>query len=213
MNPFSEKARTEEAEADATEGTVRFHADDVHLVRTVLERIPGAQRQFEQRLDCVQRMLRARNAQLGNPLTSQELPDLVQDTLAVIWRKLDEFQGRASLETWVYRICTFELMNAIRSKRRRIRHSVHDEDGSMDWVPARAEELPMHLRFEKLYQSMERIPLREEQILRLKHYEDRTFEDIGRELGMTPSGVKHHYYRAIRHLREFMTGDTGEGLA
>ncbi len=45
--------------------------------------------------------------------------DLVQETLTAAWRGLDDFAGRSSLRTWLYRIATNRCLNAIRDAKRR----------------------------------------------------------------------------------------------
>src|SRR5687768_17642251 len=49
----------------------------------------------------------------------QDAEDVLQETLLAAWRGLDEFQGRASLRTWLYRIATNRCLNLLRSKARR----------------------------------------------------------------------------------------------
>ena len=49
----------------------------------------------------------------------QDAEDMLQETLLAAWRSLDEFQGRASLRTWLYRIATNRCLNLLRSKARR----------------------------------------------------------------------------------------------
>ena len=49
----------------------------------------------------------------------QDAEDMLQETLLAAWRGLDEFQGRASLRTWLYRIATNRCLNLLRSKTRR----------------------------------------------------------------------------------------------
>ena len=44
---------------------------------------------------------------------------MLQETLLAAWRGLDEFQGRASLRTWLYRIATNRCLNLLRSNARR----------------------------------------------------------------------------------------------
>ena len=44
---------------------------------------------------------------------------MLQETLLAAWRGLDEFQGRASLRTWLYRIATNRCLNLLRSRGRR----------------------------------------------------------------------------------------------
>jgi RNA polymerase sigma-70 factor (TIGR02960 family) len=49
----------------------------------------------------------------------QDAEDMLQETLLAAWRGLDEFEGRASLRTWLYRIATNRCLNLLRSKARR----------------------------------------------------------------------------------------------
>ena len=43
--------------------------------------------------------------------------DLVQETLLRAWRGLAEFEGRASLRNWLYRIATNACLNALASRK------------------------------------------------------------------------------------------------
>lgn len=45
--------------------------------------------------------------------------DLVQETMLAAWRGLDNFAGRSSLRSWLYRIATNRCLNAIRDAKRR----------------------------------------------------------------------------------------------
>lgn len=197
--------------SDAHSSSAVIHPADVDLVRKALRSPPPpealrAREDLERRLGCVPRILRARNEQLGRPLSSSDIPDLVQDTLTVIWRKLPQYEGRASLETWIYRICSLELMNAARRVQRRAAVTRSQEEvGALETVPDEAQRAPSHLVYEELYHHLSKLPADLEHVLRLKHYEDKTFEEIGAALGLKPSGAKHHYYRALELLRERMS--------
>ena len=45
--------------------------------------------------------------------------DLLQETLLAAWRGLEEFQERASVRSWLYRIATNRSLDALRASRRR----------------------------------------------------------------------------------------------
>jgi RNA polymerase sigma-70 factor (ECF subfamily) len=49
----------------------------------------------------------------------QDAEDALQDTLLAAWQGLGEFEGRASLRTWLYQIATNRCLNALRSASRR----------------------------------------------------------------------------------------------
>jgi RNA polymerase sigma-70 factor (TIGR02960 family) len=49
----------------------------------------------------------------------QDAEDTLQETLLAAWQGLKDFEGRASLRTWLYRIATNRCLNARRSASRR----------------------------------------------------------------------------------------------
>ena len=51
----------------------------------------------------------------------QDAEDLVQETLLAAWRGLAEFEERASVRAWLYRIATNRCLNALRDRGRRPR--------------------------------------------------------------------------------------------
>ncbi len=51
--------------------------------------------------------------------SSQDAEDMLQETLLAAWRGLDNFEERASLRSWLYRIATNRCLNALRDPERR----------------------------------------------------------------------------------------------
>jgi RNA polymerase sigma-70 factor, ECF subfamily len=51
--------------------------------------------------------------------STQDAEDLLQETLLAAWRGLAQFQERASVRTWLYRIATNRSLDALRANRRR----------------------------------------------------------------------------------------------
>lgn len=51
--------------------------------------------------------------------SSQDAEDLLQETLLAAWRSLEQFEGRASVRAWLYRIATNRALDALRASRRR----------------------------------------------------------------------------------------------
>jgi RNA polymerase sigma-70 factor (TIGR02960 family) len=51
--------------------------------------------------------------------SAQDAEDLLQETLFAAWRGLDQFEGRASVRAWLYRIATNRSLDALRARRRR----------------------------------------------------------------------------------------------
>ena len=92
---------------------------DLERIRRALAGDRRAIDEIAGRLACIPRMLARRNSDYGGPLDDDELRDLAQETIVAVWRKLETYDGRASLETWAYRFCVFELLHRLRQKRSR----------------------------------------------------------------------------------------------
>ena len=50
----------------------------------------------------------------------EEVEDLVQETFLRAWKRIDGFEGRATLRAWLYRIATNASLDALRGRARRV---------------------------------------------------------------------------------------------
>jgi RNA polymerase sigma-70 factor (ECF subfamily) len=88
-----------------------------------------SKRVFEEHARYVFRVLRY----LGVP--EADLPDVCQEVFITVHRKIDEFEGRSSVRTWLYRICN----NAASDQRRRahVRREI-----ATDWTAPERQDDP-----------------------------------------------------------------------
>jgi RNA polymerase sigma-70 factor (ECF subfamily) len=170
-------------------------------VRAALDGDPAARERLIERLRCVPRFLTAQLRRRGRPAGGEGVEDLAQTVLLNLWQKLPEFAGRAALETWAYRFCTFTTMNSLRRERLRESASASVEDVDPGPEPAVFEPVDRGLLDAETAALLERLSPREAQIVRLRHFEDRDLAEIARALELSPSSVKTHYYRALEKLR------------
>lgn len=183
--------------------------DDLRLVRLTLAGDDDATAEFVERMQCVPAIVATQNQRMGSPLGREDLADVVQDSLTKVWKKLGDYAGKAALETWVYRFCFLELMNGIRRKRRR-RGTVPSER-ELEQLPA--PRVPRASEFEHLHRGLDLVGPPEADVLRLKHFESLTFDEIGRRLGVSPNTAKTQYYRGLERLKERLDAESGRPAA
>jgi RNA polymerase sigma-70 factor (TIGR02960 family) len=94
-----------------------WHAARVEQI-TLQRARDGDERAFRELTDPYRRELQVHCYRLLGSLTDAE--DMLQETLLAAWRGLGEFQERASLRTWLYRIATNRCRNALRTAGRRV---------------------------------------------------------------------------------------------
>ena len=194
-------AQTFGADPDASGDSYEAQAAaDLVVVRGFLARDPVATEQLEQRLQCVPRILGGLNRRIGNPLTADDLADLAQDTALIVLRKLGDYSGAAPIEAWIYRVCSFELRNSLRRKRR-IATSDLSETSAIQNSEVEAME-----RREFVSTALDRIRPPDAAAVRMHKLEGLTFVEISQRVGVSVNKVKGRYYRGIEQLTELMRG-------
>src|SRR5881409_1867255 len=77
----------------------------------------GDETAFRELTDCYRRELQLHIYRIVG--STQDAEDLLQETLLAAWRGLVQFEGRASVRAWLYRIATNRSLDALRARRRR----------------------------------------------------------------------------------------------
>jgi RNA polymerase sigma-70 factor (ECF subfamily) len=190
-------AEHEDADGSPGAGDV-LHEEDLRLAREALAGSAGARRAFAERMQCVPKFLAVLNARVGRPLSDDELEDLAQESLVEIWRRLPTYAGRASLATWAFRFCQNVLSTRLRASRRRPRGV--DLEDLIEGTAAPVSSLD----FEPLHAALDRVGEREAAIVRAKHFDEMTFEQISARLGVPASTAKALYRRGLGRLRDLL---------
>lgn len=180
------------------EGTPIPH-EDLALVRRALEGDARAVQAVVERLRCVPRLIALRNLRLGEPFEQGELEDIAQEVMIAVWSKLDQFQGRSSLDGWIYRFAQLELVYSLRRKDLRPER-LADLGRGVSSTPVAAGALEPD-EAETLYPALEELDVAQADVIRLKHFDDLTFAEIATRLGLSSNTAKTRYYRGLQRLR------------
>jgi len=176
------------------------HGADLRLVHGALQGRAADLEALVDRLGCLPAMLRRRNRQLGQPFSEDELADVEHDVLAALWAKLSRFDGRSSLETWVY---GFAMIEIHKSLDRRRKGPVFDRlDDHAPQTATERDDPPLERG--QLLALLERLGSDAGDVVRLHYYDDLTLEEIARRLGVSSGTVKSRYYRALLRLRDLL---------
>jgi len=196
-----------EPRSDAPPSPEALFDADLALVREVLAGDKAAVDAFVDRMACVRRFLVFKNAGFGTPLGVHEVEDAVQSTLLAVWRKLDQYAGLGSLDAWATRFAFLELMNRRHRRQRRPEAGGLGPEDDMTPPAVPGEPTPDPLERERLYRGLERLEADAAEaaaVIRLKHLDERTFEEIAAQTGVPVNTVKTRYYRGMERLRQIL---------
>ncbi len=181
---------------------------DAELVLRALRGDRNSADEVVRRLAVVRTMVRAQWVRYGGRPDDNDLDDVTQDAQLAIWKRLGSFDGRVALEAWVWGFCRNHVLKAIERGSRAASSLAPEAFDAIacDEPPQIGETLDHAL----LNEVLESLGEPAGSIVRLKHFEDLTFQDIGARLDLSPNTAKTHYYRCLAKLRLRLLPFAGE---
>jgi RNA polymerase sigma-70 factor (ECF subfamily) len=141
----------------------------------------------------------------------QDAEDAVQDALLAAIRKIDQFDGRSSLPTWLYRIAVNASLMALRKRGARRRREepfevpryedLHSRELA-DWGADPVHKVLTAEMRQVMEQAIDHLPEKYRVVFVLRDLEGLSTEETSRMLRLTPANVKIRLMRARLFLRE-----------
>lgn len=141
-----------------------------------------------------------------------ESADMVQDIFVKVFRNIQGFRGESSLKTWIYRIAFSEILNRLRSWRRRFRSftvSLDDDkggQGSPMQLPSNGvsplQALETKEREEAIQSALNTLSREHRSIVVLRDIEGFSYTEIADILGISSGTVKSRLARARAEMKK-----------
>jgi RNA polymerase sigma-70 factor (ECF subfamily) len=146
--------------------------------------------------------------------------DAAQEVFLKAFRKAGDFEPRAQVSTWLYRIAVNHCLNLLR--RRRIARFLPwggpgGGEGGEDEVPAfdPPDEAPgpeaaveARRRWQRVRRAIEALPPGQRAVLVLVRFEGLAYKEAAEALGITVGAVESRLIRALRNLDAALTQDS-----
>lgn len=148
---------------------------------------------------------------MGDPA---EAEDVVQETFLSAFKAIDNFQWRAGLTTWLYRITyNAALMRLRRPAAHQVSAELPAEDGEtpipeqlFDWCCLPEADFEAAEAKAELERAIQELPENWRMVFVLRELEGLSNEATAATLGLSPENVKTRLYRARLWLRERLAG-------
>jgi len=138
-----------------------------------------------------------------------EADTVTQDTFIQAYTHLAKFQGRSEFETWLTRIAINRSRDSLRRRKfiSLFTGSDDDDDRAMLFEPVDERPDPereiMARQLRVAIEKAERtLSAQQKVIFRLRHYEERSLEEIAGLLGLAAGTVRAHLFRAVHKIRK-----------
>ncbi len=131
---------------------------------------------------------------------TQDAADLTQQVFLQAFRRLNQFSGRSTFQTWLYRLAVNESLQHLRRRGRHKTHSLQHEP------PDRGREHADRLeQSELLERALSMIDPELRSVFLLREVEELSYEQIANAAGIPAGTVGSRLNRARKELREHLT--------
>ena len=151
---------------------------------------------------CSERGYRIARDLLGESAAAE---DAVQEALAAAMQGVGRLREPAALEGWFYRVLTNHCMRVLRRRRwlslwigRRAEEIAEDAGAG---APSPSAALASARQSARLVAAVRTLPPMQQASVVLRYAHDRSVDDVGALLGVSPKTVKTHLVRGLRALR------------
>jgi RNA polymerase sigma-70 factor (ECF subfamily) len=144
--------------------------------------------------------------------------DAAQEVFLKAFRKAGDFEPRAQVSTWLYRIAVNHCLNLLR--RRRLARFLPwggdaggEEDAPAFDPPDEAADpetaLAARLRWQRVRRAIDRLPPGQRAVLVLVRFEGLAYKEAAEALGISLGAVESRLMRALRNLDAALAQESG----
>jgi RNA polymerase sigma factor (sigma-70 family) len=128
--------------------------------------------------------------------------DVLQNVLLKAYQNLPKFKYNSKLYSWLYRIAVNESLNFIKSEAKKYATDIDDYQ---------IQSLKSDSYFEgddiliALESAILKLPPKQQEVFRLKYFNDMTYEQMSDLLGTSVGALKASYHLAVKKIKEILT--------
>lgn len=136
-------------------------------------------------------------------LSHEDANDVLQNVFFKVWNNLQNFQGKSSLSTWLYRIAINESLDFLRKQKMADMVS-SDEDLSVSSRLMSDEYFDGDEIQARLQEAVARLPEVQRMVFNLKYFEEMKYSEISQILNTSEGALKASYHLAVKKITEYL---------
>ncbi len=138
--------------------------------------------------------------------------DLIQEVFTKAFNNLSSYNTQYAFSTWLYRIATNHSIDFLRKRKLQtysLDEPVEGKDGDMYFEPADPgahadEPVIRQQRKTMVEEAIDQLPEKYQQVIRMRHMEEKSYHEISEEIGQPLGTVKAHLFRARELLNKML---------
>ena len=134
-------------------------------------------------------------------LDPETAAEATADVFLVVWRRIAALPPAPEWKPWLFGVARNVLRNRRRLARRLVRLVARVASAPVDPPPQPDTVVVGRAEGDALLAALDRLPRADAEVLRLRQWEELSFEDVGTVLGCSRHAAEQRYAKALRRLR------------
>lgn len=140
-------------------------------------------------------------------ISHDDTDDVLQNTFVKIYQNLKNFKGESKLYSWMYRIATNEAITFINTRSKKSGISSEELKNKM------IQNLEADVDYDgneiqlKLQKAVATLPDKQQQVFRMKYYEELKYEEISDILNTSVGALKASYFHAVKKIEDYLNAN------
>ena len=138
--------------------------------------------------------------------------DILQDVFTVLWTNRAKIDPAQSVGNWLFVVSYHRSLSCLKKKLRE--NTIPAVEPALADIPEESaiDEQYYHAQIEVLNTAVNRLPPHKQRVFRLYHFENKTFDEIARELGLSVASVKFYLKQSRSFVRQYVSGQFPQAI-
>ena len=140
----------------------------------------------------------------GNHLDADEI---VQEVLIVLYNKLNTFEFKSSLYTWIYTITNTRSINYLKKRKLKSFFSLDEISNKNFSNNDIIDNLESKQKLAMIEKALQKLPVKQREVFIMRNFDELSYEEISGITNKSVGTLKANYFHALNKIKDLVKYD------
>ncbi len=140
----------------------------------------------------------------GNHLDADEI---VQEVLIVLYNKLNTFEFKSSLYTWIYTITNTRSINYLKKRKLKSFFSLDEISNKNFSNNDIIDNLESKQKLAMIEKALQKLPVKQREVFIMRNFDELSYEEISEITNKSVGTLKANYFHALNKIKDLVKYD------
>ena len=140
----------------------------------------------------------------GNHLDADEI---VQEVLIVLYKKLNTFEFKSSLYTWIYTITNTRSINYLKKRKLKSFFSLDEISNKNFSNNDIIDNLESKQKLAMIEKALQKLPVKQREVFIMRNFDELSYEEISGITNKSVGTLKANYFHALNKIKDLVKYD------